>query len=220
MNWRVISVIIGFLGLLTVGASIAYGARMRGVADTHIAQARVDSILRDSLQTDAVSLRERAEASQRNLIEILRTTDLQRVRDSVALATLRVEEAASQARLDSLLDGEFADLPPEVMRVVQPVIQEYEVRVVNLERQVLEVEGQRDQELERADAALATSIFWMESSLGFETALNVSNQENESLRLALEAQRAALSPSFGFRLKVSWWLLPVGAGLGYLIASK
>lgn len=218
-SWKSVAVVVAVLALLTAGASIAYGSRMRGVAQAHIELARQDSIVKDSLQEEARGLRELADIQQAELVAQDRRAQLQRVRDSVELADLRTEQVGAR-EMTLVAMRELQDLPPEVMRVVQPVLDLLEFRIANLEDQVVEVEGQRDMERERADGALTTATTWMESSLGYERALNASNAENGNLRAAVEALDQAASVGIGLRLKLGWWMLPVGFGIGYGVASR
>jgi len=206
---------VAVLVVVVIGASLLYGAKMRGVADAHIEQARQDSVVADSLRLEADELRGLADARQAALVALEREAGAERARDSVELASLRRQ--TSTARQATL--GAIADLPPEVMVVVLPVIESFEAQILLLERQVVEVEGQRDTERERARSALATATTWMASSLGYERTLNARNAENANLRAAIEAQRQALGSGFGLSLRVGWWMLPVGAAIGIAVAS-
>ena len=214
-SWKTVAIVLGVLALLSVGGSVVYGARMRGVAQAHIELARQDSILKDSLTVVATGLRELAVSRQAALVDLVTAAQLQRIRDSVEVAGLRADQDEARERTLEAIE----DLPPEVMTIVQPVIVGFERQVMSLERQVTSLRRQVAQGEERLIEAVLTSTTWMDSSLGYERALGTSNAENANLRAAVEALEGAITPSFGLKLKLGWWMAPTGLLVGYVLGG-
>ena len=217
-TWKIAAVAVVVLGLLSMVGSALYAAKLRGVSETHILAARGDSVARVELEEQNTELRDVANARQDTLDAVVLAAQIRQAADSVALAQMHEEQEEARQRTDSLIAVMEGELTPEMMAVVAPVIVSLRDEIGLLKEEVVEITKERDDALDHFDSAVGTSTTWMTTALGYEKELNLARPELKSLRAAIAAQQAAMSPSFGIRLKLSWWLLPVGFVAGLAVS--